>query len=462
MKNAYDLVGETLSNWTVVRHSGFDEKRKLHLYIARCKCGNIEEKNRDFLKKQRSTYCRKCRNNKEAKYSKNLSRNALYNTWSNMRGRCLNKNSQAFKYYGGRGIKITKKWDKFENFLKDMGPRPKGTSLNRINNDGNYCKSNCNWATSTEQSNNTRRARLYEYNGETLNISDWAIKLSIGWQTLASFLNRSKDRTIEKAIRYYTEMSNEEKSEFNTISKGRFCYFNGERRSYTYISKRLCVNVGSFQQRVIDSSCKSAIDYYSTPKKTRMLKASNLRHKLYKHNGFEKTCSSWARLLRCDRHSLSRSIKAIGFDKAIKAYDIPRKGKTSQMVSNERNKRIRLLTGNLKLYNYNGESLSIPEIAKKLQISEQYLLKLVKKLGINGAALYLEQPKKERLLKARQGDFQNRISSGVVKSYYFDGLRLTIPSIAKELKVPETSLRERTRKYGMQKAIEYYENKKKK
>ena len=117
----------------------------------------------------------------------------IYNTWSSMKDRCLNKNNERFKDYGGRDIKICKKWLNFKNFYKDMGDRPIGKTIERINNNGNYCKQNCQWATNEEQLNNTRRNILLTFNGKIKTLSQWARYNNIAIGTLASRIRRKWD-----------------------------------------------------------------------------------------------------------------------------------------------------------------------------------------------------------------------------------------------------------------------------
>jgi len=88
--------------------------------------------------------------------SKNGRASPTYNSWRMMKTRCQNSNFPYYKDYGGRGIKVCERWMNFENFLTDMGERPENTTLDRINNDGNYEPGNCRWATRKEQRRNQR------------------------------------------------------------------------------------------------------------------------------------------------------------------------------------------------------------------------------------------------------------------------------------------------------------------
>ena len=90
----------------------------------------------------------------------------LYSVWMSMRRRCMDRNFKQWFDYGGRGIKVCERWSSYANFESDMGTRPPGYSLDRIDNNGDYEPSNCRWATRTEQSRNQRRAVYVTIEGQ--------------------------------------------------------------------------------------------------------------------------------------------------------------------------------------------------------------------------------------------------------------------------------------------------------
>lgn len=96
-----------------------------------------------------------------------------YGIWQAMRDRCRNPNRKDYLRYGGRGIKVCKRWEKFENFLTDMGEPLPGFTLDRIDNDADYKPSNCRWATRKEQVHNSTRTRYIEINNVTKKLSEW-------------------------------------------------------------------------------------------------------------------------------------------------------------------------------------------------------------------------------------------------------------------------------------------------
>lgn len=112
-----------------------------------------------------------------------------YRIWIEMRQRCTNPKSNRYYSHGGRGIKVCKRWEKFETFLNDMGARPKGTQLDRRNNDGDYKPSNCRWATRKEQARNKRNNRLVTVKGETKPLAQWCEELNLPYSRILARLN---------------------------------------------------------------------------------------------------------------------------------------------------------------------------------------------------------------------------------------------------------------------------------
>lgn len=116
-------------------------------------------------------------------------RSATYRTWEGMRYRCNSSSCRAYRRYGGRGISICERWNEFANFLADMGVRPPGLTLDRIDNDGNYEPGNCRWATVGQQARNRGSCRFVVVNGERMNVEVAARTYGLGVTTLCGRLD---------------------------------------------------------------------------------------------------------------------------------------------------------------------------------------------------------------------------------------------------------------------------------
>lgn len=118
-------------------------------------------------------------------------RSPEYRAWKSIRARCYSRRNDHYRYYGGRGIKVCDRWrDSFEAFLEDMGPRPEGHSIHRINNDGNYEPGNCRWATNEEQARNKSNNVIIELDGIRKTAADWAQELGLDMSTLCKRIKR--------------------------------------------------------------------------------------------------------------------------------------------------------------------------------------------------------------------------------------------------------------------------------
>ena len=180
--------------------------KKRRMFFCLCDCGNKKKVGLDCLRNRhtRSCGCLNAEASKERFYIHGKYDFKEYRILSSMKNRCYNKKSANYKNYGGRGIKICERWMKFENFYEDMGEKPEGKSLDRIDNDGNYCKENCRWATSSEQNINKRNNVYLEHKGENLTMSQWANKLGFKQTTLSSRIFQygwGVNKALTKSIR---------------------------------------------------------------------------------------------------------------------------------------------------------------------------------------------------------------------------------------------------------------------
>jgi hypothetical protein len=161
-----NLAGERFGRLTVINLAG--TKNGKRVWHCRCDCGREIITTGSNLRTGNSQSCgcfhrewavERGRNSKTHGHWINGKASPTYRSWLAMRGRCTHPATNGFEFYGGRGIKVCPRWERFENFLADMGERPPGHSLDRINGNGNYEPTNCRWATSIEQRHNQQRMK---------------------------------------------------------------------------------------------------------------------------------------------------------------------------------------------------------------------------------------------------------------------------------------------------------------
>lgn len=152
--------GDKFNYLTAIKFS-YRDRYGAQYWLFKCDCGKEKILRVGCIKRGHTKSCG-CLSDKE-KTKHGMYGTRIYTSWGKMKDRCLNKNNHAYKNYGGRGIKICPEWlNSFENFYRDMGERPEGKSIDRIDNNGNYEPSNTKWSTPKEQMNNTRKQKKYD------------------------------------------------------------------------------------------------------------------------------------------------------------------------------------------------------------------------------------------------------------------------------------------------------------
>lgn len=162
-----------------------------------CDCGRETVQYGQDLKRGKVISCG-CWND-EKRYKHGMAGTSVYHIWQQLHQRCENPKAPSYENYGGRGIKVCERWKSFDNFVADMGIRPDGYSIDRIDNDGNYKPSNCRWATTKQQLNNRRNNRVLELNGERKTIAEWADQLGVRWNLIRCRVDRY-GWSIERAL----------------------------------------------------------------------------------------------------------------------------------------------------------------------------------------------------------------------------------------------------------------------
>ena len=195
-------VGKTYGMLTVLAEA--ERAGKNRRVLVRCSCEAAPEKvvYLGDIRSGATTSCG-CANKaalKAANTTHGLRQHPLYRTWAQMLQRCQNPNYGQYSDYGGRGIAVCERWQKFENFYEDMQPTHReGLTLDRKENNQGYSSENCRWATRTEQNRNQRSNRKIILNGRTQCLSAWCQELNLSYSTVMKRIHRS-GKTPEQAL----------------------------------------------------------------------------------------------------------------------------------------------------------------------------------------------------------------------------------------------------------------------
>lgn len=196
---ALDLTGNRFGMLTVLKKAGMQGSQSLWLCVCECGAESIKR-----LGNLRSGQTKSCGCLRSTTTTANKTKHAMYGTpayksWSSMLTRCANPRNHKYADYGARGIKVHEAWKNFEAFHRDMGDRPPGTTLGRLNNDGNYEPGNCKWEAATTQARNKRNTRIFEFDGHSAMLQEHCDRLGLNCSTVRSRVY-SYGWPIEKAL----------------------------------------------------------------------------------------------------------------------------------------------------------------------------------------------------------------------------------------------------------------------
>ena len=184
MSTLLDMTGQRHGRLTILRRD--PERSPRARWITRCDCGT--EKSIDGVKIRAGEIASCGCLNRELKSQRGrarvrhgLSGSPTWVTWAGMKARCTNPNAVGYEYYGARGVKVCQRWmDSFEAFVADMGLRPPGLTIDRIDGSKDYEPGNCRWATPLEQVRNRSTSFLATIGEETLSVREWCRRFGIG------------------------------------------------------------------------------------------------------------------------------------------------------------------------------------------------------------------------------------------------------------------------------------------
>ena len=175
------LTGQVFERLTVLQ----TYKTNPTMWLCKCLCGKELYVRSSTMKSGVSKSCG-CLQKEKASFARKthgMKNTPEWKTWSSMKSRCKSTSKDAKRYFN-RGIKVCNRWESFENFYSDMGNKPKGMSIERVNNDKGYEPENCIWADRFTQSRNTRKNKFIDFDGVVKTQSEWSIQFQISETTI--------------------------------------------------------------------------------------------------------------------------------------------------------------------------------------------------------------------------------------------------------------------------------------
>lgn len=208
MKQPKDLQGLEFGKWQVIAIGACSvaSNSAASRWLCRCDCGTERLVLAQNLLSKKSQSCGRCVATRRALDVKHPAEvlwikrhKPTYGSWEKMKYRCCNPAYEKYHRYGGRGIVVCSRWMySFENFLADMGERPEGKTLDRIDVNGNYEPNNCRWATVAEQNRNTSKTVRVTFMGQDMVLQDLAVQEGVGWKSVK--LRIDKGHSVEEAV----------------------------------------------------------------------------------------------------------------------------------------------------------------------------------------------------------------------------------------------------------------------
>lgn len=184
-----NIVGRRFGRLLVIRQSDTKKAPSIQKYVCLCDCGRAKDIAATSLVRGASKSCGCLHRDVVSKHGHSAggTGSPTYQSWVAMVARCTSPTSGGYSYYGGRGVTVCDRWlESFENFLEDMGERPDGKTLDRIDDALVYSKATCRWATRKEQQRNRRNTLFVEIDGETITMKEAAEKFGIHYGTAMS------------------------------------------------------------------------------------------------------------------------------------------------------------------------------------------------------------------------------------------------------------------------------------